>query len=506
MKKQTAFMAGLSALAMGLSVMAGPVASYADTSLPPLTMVGNDTGNFVRNFNPYASGNLMGTIGLVYEPLFYFSRVSGQTYPLLGTKYAWSNGDRVLTVTLRKNVKWSDGEKFSVDDVLYTFNFLKAHPSADGMSIWKQITNVEAVGSGQVRFIFKQPNVPYAYYILQGVVIIPQHIFSKVKGDPTKWVDPDPIGTGPYTLQKFSPQAYYFQANKNYWGGESKVPVVEFPAYTGSDSANMALANGSIQWGGEFIPNIDKTYVSKDPAHRHYWFPPDTPVLLYTNLKDPVLSQLPVRKAINLAINRPQLAKIAEYGYEQVSSPTGLVLPNFKSWLNHALPKSDTTFTYDPSQAVKTLQNAGYTKNSQGVFVSPQGKPLKFTLNVVSGWTDWDEMALMIARSLGDIGIEVNVRQLQFGTYYSDLTSGKYQLCICWTAGGPTPFYTYQGLYEPKNPNNFERWSNSTTTKLLLTLEHNSNPAVQHKAINQLEKITAEQLPSLPLVDGAVWY
>ena len=480
-------------------------AKYTSSTVQPLVMLPSPYGTFPDNFNPFSSSANPGTIGLIYQPLFYQDNVSGHTFPLLGTSYSWSNHNKTLTVDLRKGVKWTDGVPFTAKDVVFSFDMIKKYPTADINGVWTQLSGVTASGNYKVVFNFKQANVPFAYYVLS-TTIVPQHIWSKV-GDPTKLTNSNPVGTGPYLLLSFNSQVYKFSSNSHYWGGAPAVKSVEYPAFTSNTSADLALAKGQATWGGLFIPGIQSVYTSKNP-NNHYWFPPNNVVMLYTNLQDPLLKNLVVRKAISMAIDRQKIYMEGEYGYEPVASPTGLIMPNNKSWLNTKLPKADQQFTYSPSAAIKLLESAGYKQNSQGIFVSPQGKPLNFTLQVVSGWTDWDADAALIAQDLKSIGINVTVQEEQYGAYYSNIGNPKknYQLAISWTNSGPTPYYLYENMLNPKGNFNVEQLNNPKITGLLDKYSTTSNLTTQKQYIYQIQQYVAEQLPSIPLVYGATWY
>ncbi len=490
---------------VALAANAQTSAKHASSTVQPLVMLPSPYGTFPDNFNPYSSSANPGTIGLIYQPLFYQDNVSGHTFPLLGTSYTWSNNNKTLTVDLRKGVKWTDGVPFTSKDVVFSFDMIKKYPTADINGVWTQLSGVKASGNYKVVFNFKQANVPFAYYVLS-TTIVPQHIWSKV-GDPTKVTNTNPVGTGPYVLLSFNSQVYKFMSNLQYWGGVPVVRSVEYPAFTSNTSADLALAKGQATWGGLFIPGIQSVYSSKNP-NNHYWFPPNNVVMLYTNLQDPLLKNLVVRKAISMAIDRQKIYMEGEYGYEPVASPTGLILPNNKAWLNPKLPKADQQFTYNPSAAMKLLKSAGFKQNSQGIFVSPQGKPLNFTLQVVSGWTDWDADAALIAQDLKSIGINVTVQEEQYGAYYSNIGNPKknYQLAISWTNSGPTPYYLYENMLNPKGNFNVEQLNNSKITGLLDKYSTTSNLATQKQYIYQIQQYVAEQLPSIPLVYGATWY
>lgn len=506
MKELSRIAMGVVAAVVGAAgLTACGAASNQRTTAAPLVVLPSPIGSYSRNFNPFSPTDLPGTTGLVYQDLFYFNPLKNQTYPMLGRSFAWSGHGTVLSVNLRKNVKWTNGQSFTAKDVVYTFDLLKRYPALDTNGIWKVLKQVKAVNSYVVTFTFKSPNVPYQWYVLGETPIVDQALWKSVS-NPIKYSNANPVGTGPFTLKSFSPQVYSFSANSSYWGGKPKVPTVEYPAYTSNSSADLALSRGKIEWAGLFIPNAQKVYVKPNPKQNHYWFPPNYIVMLYTNLKNPLLAQKPVREAISTAINREKIDKVGEYGYENPASPTALVLPNNKAWLSPSLPSKDVSFSYNPAKAVAILKKAGFKKNAQGIFTSPSGKPLSFTLNVVSSATDWVSDASIMQRELRNVGIKLTVNQEQYGAFYGALKSGTYQLAIWGSSPGPTPYYLYNALLSPSSTGNYEHWNSPTTNSALAQYSASSKPSVQKRAMYKVEEIMATQLPSIPLVNGPNWY
>jgi len=99
----------------------------------PLVVVDNTGETFTRAFNPYVStslGNSNNSTALVYEPLLLFNimQPTQPPTPWLATHYAWSNGGKTLTLTIRSGVKFSDGKPLTAADVAFSFNLLKNNP------------------------------------------------------------------------------------------------------------------------------------------------------------------------------------------------------------------------------------------------------------------------------------------------------------------------------------------------------------------------------------------
>ncbi|SIS65200.1 ABC transporter substrate-binding protein [Alicyclobacillus vulcanalis] len=485
-------------------------ASAASSSV--LTVAPNITGTFSDNFNPFSTNSMPGTLGNIYETLFYFDNTTGKQFNLLGTSFHFSNGGKTLTVALRKNATWTDGVPFTAQDVVFTFEDLKKYPDADTNGVWQQLKSVQAQGKYTVVFQFARPNIPFAeQYVLGSTYIVPAHQW-KALGDPAKAkiTHLNAIGTGPFKVSSFTTQDYQFTANPHYYGGAPAVKTLNYPAFASNSSADLALASGQIQYAGINIPNVEKTFVAADPAHNHYLFPPNEPVELYPNLNNPLLAMLPVREAISLAIDRNALSKIGETGYEKPAVPTSLVLPPQSSWLDPSLPASYRAFTVDDAKAVQILEKAGFRKDQNGIFAL-HGKELSFNLLTVSGWSDWDEDALLIKQQLAKVGIAVNVQEEQFSAYYSAINPGPgqvphYDLAISWTNVGPTPYTTYYDMLDSHGSFNVEGYHNAQVDQWFNEFSSTTNSQVQHQVMYKIERLVASQLPVIPLLDGALWY
>jgi peptide/nickel transport system substrate-binding protein len=462
-------------------------------------------------FNPFNADVQFLAFGPVYEELVFVNALkSGAPTPWLASKFAWSNHSTTLTFTIRPGVKWSDGKPLTAADVLYTFQLLKKNKALDLQAVWSVLKSVTRKGQSQVVFQFKTAATPYFYYVAGQTPIVPQHVWSKIS-NPVNYKDTKPVGSGPYAMSSCNPQVIKYTKNSHYWQkGKPKIDTVIYPAYTDNSPANLALATGQDQWGGQFIPNI-KTYYSARSKDNHYWFPPVANVSIFINLKNPILKDVAIRRAIAYAINRPRVAKIGEYGYEPAANQTGIVTPTFKSWLNKSLAKK---FTYNPKKAKQILTKAGY-KFSGGVFHTKSGKPLSFTMINISGYTDWIASASIVQDELKAIGIKVTTSNISGTTFDNDMYKGHFELAYNGNeAGGPGPYYELrQELYSKNSApigqtagSNWERYYNKKVDSLINSFAATTSSKKQHQIVDQLQAAMVRDVPIVPVTEGIDFY
>lgn len=513
-KTRNAVLFSLLALFLVLLAACGQNNSNSSTARKSsvLTIVPSPKGDFTNGFSPYAPNANYGSQGLIYETLMFFNRMNSETKPWLAQSYAFSNDNKTLTFHLRTDVKWSDGQAFTADDVVFTLQMLKQYPTADTNGLWQYLQNVQASDSSTVVVTLKSAYTPVLWYLAGQTWIVSKREYASA-GDPTKFADNSPVGTGPFVLKSFTPQLISLKKNPLYWQpGKPAIDEIRYPSFDSNTSAELLLQRGDVDWTGLFTPNIKQTYVSKNPTYNHYWFPSRNIVMLYLNTARAPFNQLAVRQAISSAIDRDKIYKIAESGYEPVSSPTGLVLPSNQGNLNSAY--ANTSFSLDAAKSGQLLQSAGFTKGSDGIYVDKSGKKLSFQINVVTGWTDWVTADQIISSNLKAIGIDAKVNAISFNSYFSALQMGSFDMAISWTNPGPTPFYLYNSLLNSTNSaplgkqaaSNWERWMDPATDRLLAQYATTTDSSLQQQALNGLQQIMVEQLPSIPLVYGATWY
>src|SRR5215472_8211752 len=197
--------------ALGVALTACSSSNSPGSQGKPLVVVANAGQVYTRSFNPYVStslGNANSSTALVYEPLLMFNtmRQAQAPTPWLATKYAWSNGGKTLTFTIRRGVKFSDGKPLTAADVAYSFNLLKNNPTLSPPTPPPTPTSATAPNATTAVLTYSQPQ--YAnLYLIGGMYIVPKHIWQHIS-NPATFADANPIGTGAYVVSQFSQQKY----------------------------------------------------------------------------------------------------------------------------------------------------------------------------------------------------------------------------------------------------------------------------------------------------------
>jgi peptide/nickel transport system substrate-binding protein len=495
----------------GSSTSSGSASGNASGS-SVLTISNENGALWTCGFNPFnASDNLL-SVGFTYEPLVYVNPLqNGKTTPMLATSWSWGAGNKSLTFQIRQGVKFSDGTPLTAADVAYTFNLLKKYPGLDLTGVWSVLSSVTASGNA-VTMDFSTVAVPYFYYIADQTPIVPEAIWSKIANPQTNAIT-DPIGTGPFLMSKCTPQNITYTANPHYWQpGLPKISKIEYPAYTSNNTANDDLANGTAQWGAQYIPGIEAFYTSKNPDY-HYWFPPTVNVSLVPNLTNPLLSNVKVREAMSYAIDRSQVSSIGESSYEPPANQTGIVTPTFSSTLNSSALASWGS-DYDPAKATSLLESAGFHM-SGGVMTNAAGQKLSFTVDNIGDYSDWVASMQVIQQDLKAVGIQITPDNLSNTDFDSDVYYGKFQLAYYdQQTFGPSAYYELNNWLNSANTapvgqvaaSNYERYHNASTDALLNQYATTTDPATQQSIMNQIQQVMLTQVPIIPVVEAVDWY
>jgi peptide/nickel transport system substrate-binding protein len=476
-----------------------------------LVMESSPETAITQGFNPFLTTQAaygMGATGLIYEPLLEFDLAAPpKYYPWLATSYKWGDGGRSITFAIRSGVKWNNGTAFTPADVAFTYNLVKKNTAINLGGL--DISSVSTSGNN-VTLTF-----PTAQYTnleeIAGVAIVPQSIWGSVK-NPATFTDPNPVGTGPFKLSSFTSEGFTLAKNPSYWqAAKVKVPKVFFPVYTTNTGATNALFTGQIDWTGNFITGLQKDFVDTNPAEHHFWEAPGGTNSLMPNLNKWPTNQLPVRKAISLAINRSLIADEGEAGLEDPAlNQSGITLPTYAAWSGPVASLTNSA-TANPTAAKAVLKAAGYTLNSSGFF-EKGGKVVAITITDPTAYSDYASDDAIIATELKAAGIDASFSGQAVTTWDSDVADGDFEMTLHWSNGGLTPYNMYQGWLNSAlatgnaATGDYERLHDTAINNDLAKLAGAATTAEQTADLAPIEKFVASDLPIIPTTTASEWF
>ncbi|HEY1571148.1 MAG TPA: ABC transporter substrate-binding protein [Pseudonocardiaceae bacterium] len=472
-----------------------------------LTVTTGAAGAFVDDFNPFSPNVEVPTNGMIYEPLFFFNTVkSGEIDPWLGTGYTWSDGGRTLNVRLRHGVKWTDGTPFTSADVVFTLDLAKGDPSLNRYAL--PLAEVKANGQYGVTVTFTKPAYSEFYFLAGKTMILPRHLWQSVP-NPATFLNTKPVGTGAFTLSKVQGQVMELRANPHYYlPGLPKLKTIRFLSFNGNDSSDAAIESGQVDWAGSFIPNVQKTYLGRDPQFALTNIPLAV-AFLVPNLKQGPTTDLAVRQAISAAINRSFMSNSVYNGNAPATNPEALLTPNYDDVLDPGL-RAAKIQDDNPAKAKQILQAAGYQLGADGIFDTPSGQPLTLSLKVVSGYTDYVSDVQIIAQEARAAGIDIKVQGESFNAFTADQDSGNFQLIIDNFGYTPLPYSYYDQILDSRiatpigqtdTVGNYGRYSNPEVDSLLSDIAAQQNEDDAEQDFYRIEQIFAQDLPDIPLFE-----
>lgn len=475
-------------------------------SVPLRVWSGNATP-ITADFNPFHVDNaLHATFGAIYEPLFFFNELSSDAPTgLIGESYEYSADGKTITIKIKPDQVWSDGEPLTSGDVVFTWGY--ANNKTD------KLLSAEAPDATTVVLTYSEPQFTSESTLLGGTYIIPKHVWEAIGDGWNDTTNENPVGSGPYIVSATSDASYTTVANPKFRDGPPAVNEVIYVGLDSNQSSEDMLKTGQLDWVGQFMPDPTVVTGSGNYATMNNQLDPTT-IMSCVNVdlgcKGPQTDPA-VRQALSLAIDRGGIADKAFAGLTAPGDPAMLLLPRDENWLSDPALGS-VPDEPDAAGAGKILEAAGYVKD--GEFYAKDGQRLSIDLFSPDGWTDYNDTAKLISESAAKAGIEVRYRTVSENDYWDPMGTGDFQMVLQGITQSlvPDPFSVYHDFYSTErtiavgdwpNGSNYARYSNAEVDAAVKQAGATDDEALKKEAYAVIQQNIARDLPYIPIVTNA---
>lgn len=414
-----------------------------------------------KTFNYALSNESPNVFSLIYEGLITENALTGQIEPSLAESWEISDDKKRITFTMRKGLKWSDGQPLTADDVVFSYRDIYLNPAIptdiqDVLRIGKNrlFPSVRKIDDLRVEFTTPEPFAPFLR--ITGIPIMPRHALEKAvttkgsDGNPlflSTWgTDTDPreiIANGPYVMESYvSSQRVIFKRNPYYWRKDSEgnpLPYIErivWSVVENRDTALLQFRSGGLDVSEPIRPE-DFTLLKREEKRGRFTvhMGGQRPITTFMSFNlnqgrrdgrpivNPIKSRwfnnVAFRQAVAYAIDREKMNNTIYRGLGALINST--LIPQSPFYLS---PEQGLrVYNYDPEKARQLLLDAGFKYDPKGQLLDAEGNRVQFTLMTNAGNTIREQMLAQIRQDLARIGMQVDLSPINFNVLLDKLNN-----------------------------------------------------------------------------------
>ncbi|MBE3555639.1 MAG: peptide ABC transporter substrate-binding protein [Firmicutes bacterium] len=418
-----------------------------------------------------------------------------------------SSDGLTYTIKLKPNLKWSDGQPLTADDVVFGLTML-ANPDVGSPYQSYMNTFKDAVAQDPQTVVIhtKEVDARFQRNILASNFVLPKHLLSNVKAadlqknpfgnDPTKTVT-----NGPYIWKSWTQkQQLELDRNPNYWGPKPHIDTWIYKVYADQNTEVQALKNGDVDvMTGIPIPalptvqNASNLNISNEPGPAWDYLGFNFKGSNFPSFgNQSPFAGLKTRQAIAMALNRKAIVDQALKGNGR------LINGPYELTGNWASTNNGTNWPYDPAKAKQFLADDGWKMGSDGI-LQKNGHPFEFTLQYNTGNVRREQLASIIQDELKQVGIKVDIQGVDFASWINNnINPGKYQAILLGWQNSIDPdmesiFSSKVGF--PPNGQNSGWYVNKEADALWPQAYHTLDQNQRKQIYAQINKILSNDLP-----------
>lgn len=484
-----------------------------DDGSPTTTAAPDGEGGIINipsTLGDTAVGNPILTSAIQMIEWYVFNRLvvfddEGTLQPELAESWEFSDDQTELTLNLAE-ADWHDGERFTADDVLFTFDTIRDDSTDTGKRSSLQVSGEyfrwEKVDDQTVTISTARPLAPLLFN-LNEIAIIPEHLLEGVDDINTDDFNHNPVGTGSFRLAEWQANDFIrLERFEDHFRGAALAHGITIKHFPDSEAGVAALEAGEIDM--VYVPAGNQAGFEDNPDFSLQTYVYFTSITLAFNHKHPILSDLTVRKAIELGIDKGSLTEAVTAGR---SVPSGNQfaadgpLDRYNDYDN--VPPA----VFDPAEANRMLDEAGYPMGEDGLRISPDGERLSFNSVTYSGFAEYQSALVIVQEMLREIGIDIVSTVVEYATLqgmWADTEADPASRAIELDEW-PHPFEFDPDLFNELHSSNMPPGSNymwfadDDIDQLIEQGRTETDPDARVEIYKQIDVRRSEVLPAIPL-------
>jgi peptide/nickel transport system substrate-binding protein len=401
----------------------------------------------------------------LFTPMVHLD-VNLRPIPGLAEKWEVSADGKVYTFHLNPKATYSDGTPVVAGDVLFTLKKIvdpetEAAQVAPGFEDF-DVANTKVIDPHTIAIAFKTVNAGQMIHF-NDLLPIPEHVYAK--GDFKNDYNSTAVGSGPYRLVRRTPgKDILVERRKDFWGTKPYLESVLFKVIIDTTTAWNALKHG----------DVDETMISSDVWNSESKRPELQRMIdfrrFYTlnynyiawNAHDPLFADKRVRRALGMCIDLPSIINNLYHGTARALS--GPFTPD--EW---AFNPNVPVLPFDPLQAKRILNDAGWFDSNNDGILDRGGKPFKFDFYIFAGSIAGLPFAQLFQEELKKVGVEMTIVPLEPSMMIQRVIAGNYQAAYMgWDLDpDPDPFPQFHSSQVPPKGQNFVYYVNPAVDKLI---------------------------------------
>lgn len=487
---------------------------------------GGTSGKFTEwdQWNPFVPvANHQFAVGLMYEPLAFYSAFGDKEYLWLAESYKYSADFKELTIKIRPGIKWSDGKDFTADDVTFTLNACKELGAKIrwGANVAQVMDKAVTVDPLTTKVTLTVP-APRFFWLLTyhfdiGVYMMPKHIFEGKDASTFNHFDLSkgwPVTTGPFRVVHSSPQQKILDRADDWWGVKAGVaPLPKMQRFIllpdlGEQQLVQQIIKNEVDFTTGIQPSSWPTVIAGNPkalswtgTKPPYGYVDWWPHSLYVNCEMAPWSDKNVRWALSYYIDRQKIVDVSWSGSSKVTS---LPMPDYPPMIPYFDAVKDllakyNTLEYNPAKGDALLTAKGWKKDAKGMWMDEKGQPVKLDLQ---SFFDFTSVGPVVVEMLKRAGIDSSYSEPP--SFFTDFQAGKLPGAFFGHGGSCREPQETMALYQSTSEAipgghavNFSRWKNPAFDKLA-DQAYVTAPTDTAKLIDIWKKGMEIWLPELP--------